>query len=165
MIPVFKSFGVECITLPVSDIYMAFEKSMIDGALINDEVLGSMKIAEVVQYNTHIAYPTGVNTSTAMNLNSWNKLPPDIQKVFENNTEFWGLEMLKQMEKLDVIGRDFAKQKGVKFLEMPEADLKKIWAATEVEAKKAAAALDAQGKPGTAILNEARRIAKNYGAK
>ena len=48
-----------------------------------------------------------------MNLDSWKKLPPDVQKVFESNTDWLALDTLKESRKPEDEGLELAKKAGV----------------------------------------------------
>ena len=63
-----------------------YEKWDADGVFTSVEAYKSMKLAGVVKYEAQNFFVTrGPNGVRAMIWDSWNKLPPDIQKVFEAN--------------------------------------------------------------------------------
>jgi TRAP-type C4-dicarboxylate transport system substrate-binding protein len=97
-----------------------------------------------------------------MNLDTWNSLPPDIQKVFEDSIPWMEAEMDKTIIEGDRAAIDFAKAKGHEFYELSEEDLSKFFGYMEELALEKAAGLDAQGLPGTEIYNETRRLIEEY---
>ncbi len=95
-----------------------------------------------------------------MNLDSWKKLPPDIQKIIEASRVWWEQETLKELDKQEAAGEELAKKAGVQFVQMDPADVAKFDEAYEKDNIKAAQALDAKGLPATKFYNEARRLVK-----
>jgi TRAP-type C4-dicarboxylate transport system substrate-binding protein len=97
-----------------------------------------------------------------MNLGVWNKLPKDIQKVFEDNIEWWGLETDKAFIKADVEGKEIAKKLGVELINLPKDEMEKFYAPVKELAAKEAKALDARGLPGTKMYQEAQNLIQKY---
>jgi TRAP-type C4-dicarboxylate transport system substrate-binding protein len=80
-----------------------------------------------------------------MNLDSWNRLPPDIKKILENDIEFWGLETDKDFNKTNQEGAAYGKKMGVEFRTMPKEKLTKLNVPMKELATKEAKDLDAKG--------------------
>ena len=99
----------------MKEAYERMKNGTLDGVFTSVEAYKSMKLAEVVKYETQNFFVTrGPNGARGMNWDIWNKLPPDIQKVFEANKEWWSLEILNVMDKLDAEGREEARKAGVR---------------------------------------------------
>ncbi len=159
---VLEAFGAEGVNSPMSEVYVALQKGIMDGVLVSPEGLKTMSLAEVCKYLTMTNLYRVHTASRAMNLNSWNKLPPDIKKVFEDNIEFWGLGTDKEFEKTDQEGMAYGKKLGVEVLPMPKEEMAKIYAVMREKATKQAQDLDAKGLPGTKIFQEAQRLIQQY---
>ena len=157
-----KELGGEGVSMSMFDVYVALEKGTIDGLFGPYEALKSLRLGEVVDYCTALNIANGPSAQRIMNLNSWNRLPPDIQKVFEDNIEWWGYEIQKSLENADQAGIEFGKEQGVEFIELSPEDLKKFYSLLEAVALKDAAELDAKGLPGTKIFSETRRLIELY---
>lgn len=81
------------------------------------ETLQAFRYAEVVKYVTEI-WPIGQGYTfyLIMNKNTWNKLPADVKKVFN---EYPFEEKLATMwNEIDIAGKKFAMEKGVKFIQL-----------------------------------------------
>jgi TRAP-type C4-dicarboxylate transport system substrate-binding protein len=65
--------------MPPTDIYQAIEKGTLDGALGNPSFALGYKWDEVTKYYNPLSFG-GLGQFVAMNKNSWEKLPPDVQK-------------------------------------------------------------------------------------
>ena len=100
-----------------------------------------------------------------MNWNTWNKLPPDIQKYFDANGEWWALASSQANDKAEAEGLELAKKAGVKFIQLPEADVQKFHASFQAQQIKEAKDLDAKGFPGTKMYEEIQRLQKLYSVK
>jgi TRAP-type C4-dicarboxylate transport system substrate-binding protein len=155
-IPVFKALGAEPVSMSMADVYIALQKGTLGGAMSPFEALLTMKFAEVAKYATTLNLRNGSSSFFGMNWDSWNKLSPDVKKVFDSNNQWLALNNAKGWEDNDKRGINFGKQQGVEFIQLPPADLAKFFDAVKAEAVKTAAGLDAKGLPGSKFLNEAR---------
>ncbi len=79
---VLKALGATAVGMPQSQTPEALQKGVVKGAASSLETLKDFKYAEMCKYVTMLngpVYPFAV----VMNMNSWNKLPKDVQKVME----------------------------------------------------------------------------------
>jgi TRAP-type C4-dicarboxylate transport system substrate-binding protein len=97
-----------------------------------------------------------------MNLAKWNKLPADIQKVFENNIDFWTQEEERQIIASGDEGIAFAKTQNVEFITVSPEEETKIFEPLKAVCLKDAAALDAKKYRGTQMYNDLRSIADSH---
>ncbi|MFH1489443.1 MAG: TRAP transporter substrate-binding protein [Pseudomonadota bacterium] len=75
----FKRLGASPLFMPMPGTYSAAEKGVIDGAVMPWAAVATFRLWEVMQYWTDI--PVFLGTFFVfMNLNTWNGLPPDVQK-------------------------------------------------------------------------------------
>jgi TRAP-type C4-dicarboxylate transport system substrate-binding protein len=157
-----KELGADPVNAPMPETYPMIQKNILDGLLGSREGLKSFRFAEIAKYYTYIGLYRTHNGSRAMNREAWFKLPPDIQKVFNDNIEWWGIENDKEFEATHVAGAAFGKQNGVEFITLPKEELAKFNAAFTSTANKLAKDLDAKGLPGTKIYQEAQNLVKKY---
>ncbi len=156
-----KEFGASPISMPASDLYDALQRGMVDGMLTDFAALKGFRFVEVVKYCT-LANFYSLPMGYAINLKTWNSLPPDIQKVFEDlGGPHFAEENAKSFDRNDLIGRDLAKGK----IEIHElsADQKRIWAAKFKDVnEKWVADMDAKGLPGKKVYEDALSLLKKY---
>jgi TRAP-type C4-dicarboxylate transport system substrate-binding protein len=158
-----KELGMEPVGMPVTEMLESLQKGIIQAVIFSHGDYKALKLAEVVKYETeNFLQDRGAYASRGMNLNTWKKLPPDVQKVFEANKDFWSLETYREAIKPDDEGLGMAKKAGVQFVQMDKAGIQKYENTYEVEDLKEAKALDAKGLPGTKIFEEIRRLVKQY---
>jgi TRAP-type C4-dicarboxylate transport system substrate-binding protein len=159
---VLASLGVEGFNMPTPEVYLNLQKGVVDGTLTPYEGFKSLKLGEVAKYVTEMNIYRPHSGGKVVNLNTWNKLPKDIQKVFENNIEWWGLETDKAFIQADLDGKEIAKKLGVEFIKLSKEDMEKFYAPVKELAAKEAKALDAKGLPGTKMYQEAQNLIQKY---
>jgi TRAP-type transport system periplasmic protein len=151
---------------PIMELYTALDKGILDGVFFGADALNGLNLADVVQYSTNLhKYTAPPNVFYAMNLDTWNNLSPDIQKVIEDSIPSMETEIDQTLLQMEQTAIDWAKAKGHQFIELPPEDLNKIYGFMEEDALKQAAELDTQGIRGTEIFKEARRVIEEYNAK
>ena len=94
----------------------------------------------------------------AMNWDSFNALPPDIQKIIDDSIP-WVRELyIQNMYEIDGSGEEFAKKLGHEFIELSDEDLAAFYKIMAEEARVTAEELDAKGLPGTKIFERVRQL-------
>ncbi len=159
---VIGDLGAESMSMNAADLYVALQKKLVDGVFVPYEAFGSLHFADVAKYVTVINLYIPHAGTRAMNLNSYNKLPPDIRKIIDDNIEYWGAETDKEMGEADRRGLEAAKKAKVEIINMPGAELDKFYGVVKNDAVRVARELDAKGLPGTKILEEHERLTGKY---
>jgi TRAP-type C4-dicarboxylate transport system substrate-binding protein len=117
-------------SIPMPESYEAVQKRVIDGLMIPMETLRAFRLAEVTKYATE-CWPIGqvYTFYLVMNKDSWNKLPPNLQKVFN---EYPFEEKLAAMwNDVDIDGKKLGMEKGLQFIELPREEINKWKKAVE----------------------------------
>jgi TRAP-type C4-dicarboxylate transport system substrate-binding protein len=114
-----KTSGAEGVIIPMAETYESLQKRIIQGAFGATEAYKSMKVAEVIKYETYLLTCIGTIPYYIMSLTSWNKLPPDIQKIFEASKDWFDQETINEGIKKDNEGSDTAKKAGVQTVQFP----------------------------------------------
>jgi len=124
----FKALGAVPQTMPMPAVYENMQKGVVDGMAAPWEAIYSFKLYEVARYWTIVPLHT-VYFTNAMNLDTWNKLPADVQKQVMsvsglNGSKFYGKNMFDT-----ALGaaRDEAKKANIDITEynLPSAELDK----------------------------------------
>jgi len=116
--------------IPMPEAYEALGKKVIDGLMIPMETLRAFRLAEVTKYATE-CWPVGqvYTFYLVMNKDTWNKLSPALQKIFN---EYPFEEKLAAMwNEVDIDGKQLGMEKGLKFIELPSAEITKWKKAVE----------------------------------
>lgn len=144
--------------IPMAEAYEAIGKRVIDGLMIPMETLRAFRLAEVTKYATE-CWPIGqvYTFYLVMNKDSWNKLPADIQKIFN---EYPFEEKLATMwNEIDIDGKKYGLEKGLKFIELPREEITKWKKAVEPVLDKYVKSMVAAGfqeKEARELINFAR---------
>jgi len=78
----FKALGFSTVFMPMSDIYMALERGVLDGTQVDWDLCVSRRWGDVTKYIVQVTMLTPT-FYMVMNKKKWASLPPDIQQVFE----------------------------------------------------------------------------------
>ena len=155
-----KKCGGEGIPLPMSETFISLQKGVIDGLLAPVETLKTFKFAEVAKYVTILNLTSTTYPGEGMNWDSWNSLPPDIQKTISDSEEWWLSEYIRVQKSKDDDGIEFAKKMGVEFIELSPKELNRFYDVIKEVCLESAKKLDADGYPGTEMFEEMRRLAE-----
>ena len=156
------ALGAEGTNPPSAEIVQQIQKGILDGAFGQYTHLKDFKIADVVKYLTVLDWTGGPFVDLSMNINTWNSLPPDIQKVFEANADFLDGAFVKNRLGDDENGKNYAKQQGVEFIQLPAEDMKTLNSMAGESAAKMAADLEAKGIPGNKIHDDVQSLVVKY---
>lgn len=127
---VVNALGGTARPIPMPESYEAVQKRVIDGLMIPMETLRAFRLAEVAKYATE-CWPIGqvYTFYLVMNKDAWNKLPPNIQKIFN---EYPFEEKLANMwNAIDIDGKKYGMEKGLQFIELPSGETAKWKKAVE----------------------------------
>lgn len=78
-----KALGATVVGVTMSDMYMSLEKGIIDGAVMDFEVLISRKLGDIIKHMTLVNVGGSVFYGV-MNQDTFDRLPPDLQKVVDD---------------------------------------------------------------------------------
>lgn len=161
--PMLKALGAQPVAMPMGEVFISMQKGILDGLLAPTETLKSFRFAEVAKYMTELNLGQGVQPNRAFNLNSWNKLPPDIQKAMEESFPVWESTIDKNEEESAKGGYDFGKANGMQYFKLSPQDQAKVYECAGVGADQLAKQADGKGYPATKMLEEVKRLTKKYG--
>jgi len=154
--------GGEGQTIGMGDTYTALQKNTIDGAFVTYETCKTFKFAEVVDYITVLDIASAPAGHWGMCLDVYNDLPPEFQKVIDDNVDWFGLRVADLTYAADIEGIAELEANGVEFINLSPLDLAFVYAAADTTIREEMAELDAQGLPGTAVYNEICALIKKY---
>ena len=156
------ALGATGISLHYAEITEALEKGVVEGVFIGAQGLKSVWTADYCKFMT-LTWYGGFDLAILMNLDTYNRLPPDIRKVFDElfNGPFRE-HMIWSWEQTEEVGWDYGRETGVEYITL-SAEEKARWDATVTPVlDKWASDKDAKGLPGRAILDEFIRLVKKH---
>lgn len=149
--------GGEGIVMPMSESYTALQKSTIDGVFAPYETMKSFRFAEVVKYALTLDIASAPAGHWGFCKKSWEKLPPDIQKVFEDNVEWFGNKIEELVFETEDKAIGYAKGNNVQFLKLSHSDMDQVYQLVDKTVRAQMEKLDAKGLPGTNVYDDIRR--------
>jgi TRAP-type C4-dicarboxylate transport system substrate-binding protein len=167
-----KALGLVPVAMVVPEAYTSLERGVLDIGALDWEGAFAFKWFEVTKYRT--ALPRGLyltHLAVVMNKNTWNRLPKDVQKIFEELSgrymaKFSGKAVDKASEHLrELIEKHDKKVGNPPIYELPKGELERWTSAVQPVYDKWTAKMEAKGLPGKAILEDARRLVKKYSRK
>jgi TRAP-type C4-dicarboxylate transport system substrate-binding protein len=122
-----KALGGAPVTMPITETYDALQKGLAEGILLPNEALKGWKFAEVVKTSIDsnaVSYLTSMYV--IMNKDKWNQISKEDQATIEKINEEWIEKQGKLWNQLDKEGKEFAIQKGVKFMKVSKEEEAKV---------------------------------------
>ncbi|MFC1891853.1 TRAP transporter substrate-binding protein [Thermodesulfobacteriota bacterium] len=150
-----KALGATPLTMPLPDIYTSVERGTIDGMAVPWEIMRPMKFYEVTPYHTELSLysPTFV---IGMNKKKFDSLPPDVQKVInENSGAKFSTEAGKLWDKDDAAGRAVCVKNGAKIHVLEGQELEKWKKTVQPVVDQWIKDKTAMGFPAKQILDDA----------
>lgn len=161
--PVAEALGATPVSMSAPDTYLAMEKGTVDAAFIPTEALISFKLSEVTSYLT-VGGESGFGPyCTGMNLRVWNSLPPDIQKIIDEesakasvlNSRGWDSKEQAAIELMK-------KTPGKEVIYLPREEVDRWRAKVQSLYEKWISEREAKGLPAKQFFEEARRLFEKY---
>ncbi|MDQ7742948.1 TRAP transporter substrate-binding protein [Hydrogenophaga pseudoflava] len=158
--------GATPVGMPVPAVTDALSKGTIDGTTIPWEVTPSLKVTELVKNHTTFAGKEGLYTQTfafSMNKASYEKLPPDLKKVIDDNSGQVAAALFgKAMDDGDKVGREIAVKAGNKITELELAEVQRWKRTASTVETDWINEVKAKGIDGARLASEARALIAKY---
>jgi TRAP-type transport system periplasmic protein len=120
-LPFIESLGADAISMTGEEIYSGLEKGIIDGYGYSEPSVETLGVTELV---TKKIYPLFNRTDNMIiaNLESWNRLPVDIQTIITEGTIYAYNEMQKDIEKLIQKENELLESNGAEIVEVTDGE-------------------------------------------
>lgn len=158
--------GATPVGMPVPAVTEALSKGVIDGTTIPWEVTPSLKVTELVKNHTTFAGKDGLYTQTfafSMNKAAYDKLPPDLKKVIDNNSGQVAASLFgKAMDDGDKAGREIAVKAGNNIVALDVAETQR-WRRTAATVETDwVNEVKGKGIDGAKLVSEAKALIAKY---
>lgn len=152
-----KALGAEPVFMPLGDVYLALETGTIDGVVTCPPLVLAFKLYETAKYGVITTFGC-VTEGVIMNLKSWNRTPPDLQKIILEVVSnpyavTHGLDHKTYQQMMKEI-----KAKGVKLYKLPPKEAARWAKRFQEETKKWVAKLEKQGLPAKEAVKMYKKI-------
>ncbi|MBI4767060.1 MAG: TRAP transporter substrate-binding protein DctP [Deltaproteobacteria bacterium] len=141
------------------DIYLSLQRGMADGVIFPNAPLRSFKIVELARYYTILKLGAGPFVA-AMRLETWQKLPPDVQKVFNDTGLSFSRLCAHTLENEGLWVIEELKKRGDQFYEFSQQERETWRKATQPQYDRWIAKIKEKNINGQALLNKALAIAE-----
>jgi len=158
---VVKALGAIEVSLPVSDLYDALDRGIVDGTFMAITALKSFKLGEVVS-DVYMCNMYVTPLVMVMNWDSWDRLSEEDQAIMS--------ELLAEFP--EKIGRlydeevqpavDFATEKGVKFDNFSDEEMAEFHTIVEPIVQSWLTTMDEKGLPGTEMYQKMLEVRETY---
>ena len=162
---ILKAWGANPVGMPMPATVEALQKGVVKGLYSSLEVMKDFKFAETCKYVTKtdtVIYPFAV----VMNMDSWNALPKDVQKVMEDlgteQAEWTGNYMDNHVK--EAISWSKKEQK-VEFIELSKSEKAEWNNKLKFITDKWIQDATAKGFPAKAIVKDIKALTKKYSGK
>jgi len=144
----YHEIGATELSLPVSDLYDAMDRNIVDGSLMSPSALISFKLSEVT--DNIIDLDVYMNPLIfVMNNDAWAKVSPGDQQIMEDLLSEFAQNVGSQYDREFEAGMKHAAEKNIKVLSFSDEEKAKFHVITDALKDKFIADMDAKGLPGT----------------
>jgi TRAP-type C4-dicarboxylate transport system substrate-binding protein len=149
------------------DWYTSLQKGLVEGTVGNWPPINASGSTLLLKYHTGISVPLTISAAPViMNPASWNRLPPDIQKIFED-LDSWFVEtrinFVARQQNEDIYKRTL--EAGDTYVELSPEEMQSWVDVAKPLHEKWIEEMEAKGKPGRALYEELQRLMKEYSKK
>jgi TRAP-type transport system periplasmic protein len=163
-IDVLKQLGADPVNMPMSEVYSALAKGVIDGVVAPADTIRSLHFSEVARTFTSIRFSRGAYPARAMSDRAWRRLPPDLQALMTRSRGIWEDALASELTRAEAGGIAFGKAHGMVFAAFPAADQARFDRLYNEDARHQAAALAKVGLDGRPVLDAAQSLIAGSGA-
>lgn len=156
LIDVLSALGADPVNLPMSDVYSALAKGVIDGVVVAPDALRALHLAEVGRYYATVAIPRGAYPARAISRRALRRLPLDLQQLVRQSSATWESALDAELRAALVNGERHGREQGITFITWAADEQARFRSAYNRAARRAAKALSRHGVDGDALFARAQ---------
>lgn len=153
--------GGSPVAMPVTEVYLATEKGVVDGVCMSMGAFRAMKLIDVLKYHTTISAQT-VPIWVVMNWNKFNSLPKDVQDIIDKISPPYWQVVAKAFDNENEAALAEIKKLGQEIIKPSEAEIAKWREVCKVQWDEWLAMTKSKGLPGQAIFDETLKLVEKY---
>ncbi len=156
LLNVLRELGADPVNMPMSEVYSALAKGIIDGVVAPTDTFNALHLAEVASYYTRMAVPRGAYPARAIGTESWERLSSQHRAVLEASIPVWEAALAQENIAALEVGWQVAQDEGVIESVLGDEDQAAFDALYARDAERNAALLERYGIDGVSVLATAR---------
>ena len=163
--PLLQAIGASPIDVDLSEYYISLERGLAEGIGIHYPAQNIFGLNELLPYHTEFGEGgyAMVPQFLIMNLDAWNKLPPDTQEIFEDVFPNYQTPAIVAMDENDIkTVRGMCEELGHSFVYLTPEEIQEWAKYAQPIHDKWIADNEARGLPAQAIYDEAKRLISEY---
>lgn len=149
-----EKLGMAPVSLTLAEVYDALSKNTIEAAYAARNTHKDYKFYEICKYQLCLDIGIYSTVTLIMNDNTWNKLPPDIQKIFADVMDEWAKLNYQVQYNLAKPAEAFVAEKGVTNYYFSDAENEKAKQIVTPVWDKAVTDMTGRGLNGKAIMTD-----------
>ena len=157
-IDVLKELGADPVNMPMSEVYSALAKGVIDGVVAPADTIKSLHFAEVAHYFTAIRFSRGAYPARAISDKAWRRLPPDLQALLLDSRRLWEAALRTEILSAETAGIRYARGHGMNFAGFDAGEQAKFDILYNRDAASQALRLKAVGIDGAPVFAAAQKL-------
>lgn len=161
-----KALGFVPVDLTYAELYDGLAKGVIQGAITAPTLLQVFLLADHTDYLTFTHFMSTTTTPYFMNLDKWNSLPKDLQKIITESAEFFVEYETNTFDRYQLDGIRYAMQVKPEWENIYLSDEEEArWVAlVRAVSQEELAKFEAQGLPAQMVYEELLRQVEKYNA-
>ena len=156
LMPVLRDLGADPVNMPMSEVYSAMAKGVIDGVAAPPDALRSLHLADVAKFYTALAIPRGAYPSRAIRNQALQALPQELREVITGSAPVWEAALAREVLGAQQAGRNYAAERGMQWHEISQREQEAFDRAYNTAAQAQAHGLEEHGVPGDQIFHSAQ---------
>jgi len=159
---ILKAWGANRVGMPMPETPEALQKGVVKGLFSSLEVMKDFKFAEMCKFVTMTQTPV-YPFAVVMNMDSWNKLPKDVQKVLDDLAVEQSRWTGEYMDNHVIESMEWSKKnQGVEVIELSKEEKAKWDKLLEPITTKWVAGMKAKGVPSEGVVADIKAFAKKH---
>jgi TRAP-type C4-dicarboxylate transport system substrate-binding protein len=162
MAKVIELLGGTPVPLPITEVYEALQRGIIDGCCTDDMICEGFKFYEICKYKTTISLYADP-CIYIMNRDSYDRLPDDIKAIIDSESStIHGYYQALTCDFSCERSREFLRQYGMQFYTFPELERKKAIKLAQPMIDDWIAKMEADGLPAREMIDELQKCQEEF---
>ena len=164
-LPWLKYTGATVVQTSLNEAYNSLQSGVYEGLVIFPTAWKGFKLDEPAKHFKVVGWGSTFLYQMSMNLRSYNKLPADVRKIIDEESENWMVEVAKESTRRFQASLKALRASGSTVTTLPFEERAVMAKALAGWSKEKAQLYDKQGLPGTKLFTRYLEIAEKAGVK